>query len=151
MAPNGKAYVAKPDAPEPLFHYPEARFAPETPHRVLYVSGIACNRPDGTWPGVTENKDGTLTLDIRQQTAAALDNIDTIIKSATGGKGSIKNLIEATVFILDRDSDYVGMNEAWNKVFPTRADGPARATIGVKELPDPRMIVEIKASAVVEL
>lgn len=151
MPPNGKAYVAKPDAPEPLFHYPQARFAPETRHRMLYISGIACDRPDGTWPGVRENKDGTLTLDIRNQTAAALDNIDNIIKSATGGKGSIKNLIEATVYILDRESDYVGMNEEWNKVFPTRADGPARATIAVKQLPDPRMIVEIKASAVIEL
>ena len=151
MALNGTAYVANPDAPEGLFHYPQARFVSEKPHRTLYVSGIACNRPDGTWPGVTENKDGTFTLDIRDQTAATLDNIDTIIKSATGGKGSIKNLIEATVFILDRDRDYVGMNEEWNKVFPTRADGPARATIAVKQLPDPRMIVEIKASAVIEL
>ncbi|KPI42103.1 uncharacterized protein AB675_5305 [Cyphellophora attinorum] len=151
MSLNGTAYVAQPDAPEPLFHYPQARLAPETPHRVLYVSGIACNRPDGTWPGVSENKNGILSLDIREQTAAALDNIDTIIKSATGGKASVKNLIEATVYIVDMGRDYVGMNEAWNEVFPTRAVAPARATIGVKQLPDPRMIVEIKGSAVVQL
>ena len=148
---NGTAYIAKPDAPEPLFHYPQARFAPETPHRVLYVSGIACNKPDGTWPGVRDNKDGILSLDIRAQTAATLDNIDNIIKSATQGKASIQNLIEATVYIVDMGRDYIGMNEAWNEVFPTRAIAPARATIGVKQLPDPRMIVEIKASAVIEL
>lgn len=151
MTPNGTAYVAKPDGPEPLFHYPQARFAPDTPHRILYVSGIACNRPDGTWPGVKENENGIFSLDIRGQTAAALDNIDTVIKSATEGKGSIKNLIEATVFIVDRERDYVGMNEAWNEVFPTRAVAPARATVAVKQLPDPRMIVEIKGSAVIGL
>jgi 2-aminomuconate deaminase len=151
MSPNGTAYVASPHAPEPLFHYPQARFAPEIPHRVLYVSGIACNKPDGTWPGVRDNENGILNLDIREQTAAALDNIDAIIKSATGGKGSIKNLIEATVYVVDMGRDYIGMNEAWNEVFHTRAVAPARATIGVKQLPDPRMIVEIKASAVIGL
>ncbi|KAL2670313.1 hypothetical protein Neosp_014780 [[Neocosmospora] mangrovei] len=44
-----------------------------------------------------------------------------------------------------------GMNEEWNKVFASRASAPARATIGVKELPDPRLIVEVKAVAVVEV
>ncbi|CDM29000.1 YjgF/Yer057p/UK114 family [Penicillium roqueforti FM164] len=48
------------------------------------------------------------------------------------------------------ESQYAGMNEEWNKVFADRASAPARATIGVRELPDTRMIVEVKAVAVVE-
>lgn len=71
MSPNGEAYLVNPDAPEGSARFPQARFAPSTSHRTLYVSGTACVRPtDGTWPGVTENDDGTLTLDIHQQTAA---------------------------------------------------------------------------------
>lgn len=152
MSPNGDAYLIKPDAPEGATRFPQARFAPSTAHRTLYVSGTACVRPqDGTWPGVTENADGSHTLDIRVQTAAVLENIDTIIKGATGGKGGVHNLIDAVVYVLDMKDHYAGMNEEWNKVFTTRASAPARATVGVRELPDPRMIVEIKATAVVEM
>jgi 2-aminomuconate deaminase len=99
---------------------------------------------------VTENPDGTYTLDIRKQTAAVLDNVDNIVKGATGGKGGIQNVIDSVVYVVDIDRDYTGMNEEWNKVFLDRASAPARATIGVKQLPDPRMIVEVKAVAIVD-
>jgi 2-aminomuconate deaminase len=45
---------------------------------------------------------------------------------------------------------YVGMNEEWNKVFADRISAPARATVGIMELPDPRFIVEIRVVAVVD-
>lgn len=150
MSPNGEAYLVKPDAPEGATRFPQARLAPLASHRTIYVSGTACVRPDGTWPGVTENSDGTQTLDIRKQTAAVLENIDNVIKGCTNGKGGTQNLIDAVVYVVDMKRDYAGMNEEWNKVFTTRASAPARATIGVKELPDPRMIVEVKAVAVVD-
>ncbi|CAK7568624.1 MAG: hypothetical protein SEPTF4163_006620 [Sporothrix epigloea] len=151
MAPNGEAYVANPRAPEGSSRFASARLSPVGPHRTIYLAGTACVRPsDGTWPGVTENADGSLVLDVRLQTAAVLENIDLLIKGATGGKGGVRNLIDAVVYLVDMDRDYAGMNEEWNKVFPTRAMAPARATIGVKQLPDPRMLVEVKAVAVVE-
>ena len=149
---NGQAYLVHPSAPEGATRFPQARIAPAAGHRTIYVSGTACVRPqDGTWPGVTEHADGTRTLDIRVQMAAVLDNIEFILKGATGGKGGVRNLIDAVVYVVDMKRDYAGMNEEWNKVFTTRASAPARATVGVKELPDPRMIVEIKATAVVEM
>jgi 2-aminomuconate deaminase len=151
MSPNGEAYLINPDAPEGLTRFPQARFAPSAPHRTLYVSGTACCRPDGTWPGVMDNQDGTRMLDIHQQTAAVLDNIDNIIKGATKGKGGVQNVIDAVVYLVDIESHYTGMNEEWNKVFAARETAPARATIAVAALPDRRMIVEVKATAVVEL
>ncbi|KAJ4252431.1 hypothetical protein NW762_011032 [Fusarium torreyae] len=152
MSPNGEAFLIKPDAPEGATRFPQARLSPTSAHRTVYISGTACVRPDdGTWPGVMQNSDGTQTLDIRKQTAAVLENINNIIKGATNGKGGIHNVIDAVVYILDMESQYEGMNEEWNKVFTSRATAPARATIGVKELPDPRMIVEVKAVAVVEV
>ncbi|CAK7243323.1 MAG: hypothetical protein STHCBS139747_004841 [Sporothrix thermara] len=151
MAPNGEAYVVNPSAPEGSSRFANARLSPAGAHRTIYVAGTACVRPDGTWPGVTENADGTLSLDVRIQTAAVLENIDNVIKGATEGKGGVQNLIDAVVYVVNMDRDYAGMNEEWNKVFPTRAVAPARATIGVKQLPDPRMVVEVKAVAVVEM
>lgn len=97
-----------------------------------------------------ESGDGSYKLDIREQTAAVLDNINIIVEGASGGKGGIHNVIDAVVYILDMKTQYAGMNEEWNKVFKDRASAPARATVGIKELPDPRMIVEVKAVAVIE-
>ncbi|KAF9884234.1 hypothetical protein FE257_001966 [Aspergillus nanangensis] len=151
MSPNGQPFLLDPSAPEGPTRYPHARLAPSTAHQTLYISGIASRTVDGTYQGVTENADGTYNLDIRKQTAAVLQNIDDIIKGATGGKSGIQNVIDAVVYVVNMKRDYAGMNEEWNKVFPTRASAPARATIGVKELPDPRFIVEVKAVAIVDV
>jgi 2-aminomuconate deaminase len=151
MHPNGQPFLLDPNAPEGLTRYPHARIAPPSTHHTVYVSGMASRLVDGTYAGVTEHADGTYTLDIRKQTAAVLQNIDDIIKGATEGKGGIRNVIDAVVYILDMQENYAGMNEEWNKVFPDRVSAPARATIGVEELPDPRFIVEVKAVAIVDL
>jgi 2-aminomuconate deaminase len=150
MSPNGEAFLLNPELPEGPTRFPQARIAPALRHQTIYISGTACCRPDGTWEGVPENSDGTHTLDIRKQTAAVLANVDEIINAASGGQGGIHNVIDAVVYILNMETQYAGMNEEWNKVFADRASAPARATIGVRELPDPRMIVEVKAVAVVE-
>ncbi len=150
MSPNGEPYLINPSATAGLTRFPQARFAPTKAHRTIYISGTACCKPDGTWPGVTTNADGSHTLDIRAQTAAVLSNIDAIVRGATGGKGGVHNMIDAVVYVLDMETQYEGMNEEWNKVFPTREEAPARATVGVRELPDKRMIVEVKGVAVVE-
>ncbi|KAF7561116.1 hypothetical protein G7046_g3035 [Stylonectria norvegica] len=150
MSPNGQAFLLDPEAPAGPTRYPHARIAPTSAHRTIYVSGIASKRPDGTYEGITEKPDGTFDLDIRKQTAAVLATIDDIIKGATNGAGGIHNVIDAIVYVTDMKSQYAGMNEEWNKVFADRESAPARATIGVKELPDPRFIVEVKATAVVE-
>ncbi|KAH7176819.1 Endoribonuclease L-PSP/chorismate mutase-like protein [Dactylonectria macrodidyma] len=151
MSPNGQAFLLDPKTPEGPTRYPHARISPAAAHKTIYISGIACRQQDGTYPGVTENPDGTFDLDIRKQTAAVLKNIDDIIKGASNGSGGILNVIDTVVYILDMKTQYAGMNEEWNKVFPSRETAPARATIGVKELPDPRLIVEVKATAVIEL
>jgi 2-aminomuconate deaminase len=149
-SPNGQGFLLNPEAPPGPTRYAHARISPASAHRTIYVSGIAAVRPDGTYEGVTENADGTFTADIREQTSAVLRRIDQIIRGASDGKGGIQNVIDAVVYILDMKSQYAGMNEEWNKVFKDRASAPARATIGVNELPDPRFIVEVKAVAVVE-
>ncbi|OBR02045.1 endoribonuclease L-PSP [Colletotrichum higginsianum IMI 349063] len=112
MAPNGNAFVINPSAPEPPTQYAHARLAPAGSHRTIYISGIACvHLATGEWPGAKDNGDGTYELDVRVQTAAVLSNIDLIIRKATGGKGSVKNLIDSVVYVVDMKGDYQGINE----------------------------------------
>lgn len=132
-----------------LANYPHARVvSPST--KTIYVSGTSSRRGDGTHEGVTEHADGTLTLDVNKQTAAVLGNIDAIIQGASEGKGSIKDVVDATIFLVNMKDDYQGMNQAWNQVFPDRSQAPARTTVEVRALPNPRLLVEVKCTAVVK-
>jgi 2-aminomuconate deaminase len=142
MSPNGEAFLLKPDAPEGPTRFPQARSVPTS----IYVSGIASVLPDGTVAGAADGQ----ILDARIQTSTILQTIDTIIKGASNGKGGIANLIDAVVYLTEMERDYAGMNEEWNKVFASRSSAPARATIGVKSLPDARFVVEVKGVAIVE-
>lgn len=151
MSPNGTVFLLDPNTPPGATRYAHARITPASAHRTIHISGIAAVTPDGKLEGATQNSDGSWDLDIREQTAAVLHRIESIIEGATNGKGGLQNIIDAVVYLTDMKSQYAGMNEEWNKVFKDRVSAPTRATIGVKELPDPRFIVEIKAVAVCEI
>jgi 2-aminomuconate deaminase len=144
MHPNGEAFLLNPNGPEGPTRFPQARSVP-TGSRTIYISGIASILPDGTVAGADDGK----VPDARKQTATILETIDNIIKGASGGRGGIANLIDAVVYLTEMERDYAGMNEEWNKVFESRKSAPARATIGVKDLPDTRFVVEVKGVAVV--
>ncbi|KAL4779772.1 Endoribonuclease L-PSP/chorismate mutase-like protein [Aspergillus varians] len=145
---NGTSFLLDPETPPGPTRYAHARVIPPSTNSTIYIAGIAAVRPDGTYEGVTENPDGSYTSDIRVQTAAVLRRIESIIKGASGGKADLYNIVDATVYILDMKTQYAGMNEEWNKIWKDRASAPTRATIGVRELPNERFLVEIKATAV---
>ena len=94
------------------------------------------------------SSDGKHTLNIGEQTAAVLQNIKTIINGATGGAYGLESVIDATVFLTDM-KDYAGMNAEWNKVWPDKQNAPARTCVQVAALPNERLNVEIKCTAVV--
>lgn len=145
---NSRSFFLPSTSAQGLANYPHARVI-SSGTRTIYVSGTSSRRGDGTHEGVTKNSDGTLSLDVGLQTAAVLRNIDTIIKGATDGKGSLKDVVDATVFLVNMTDDYAGMNLEWNKVWPDRSSAPARTTVEVRALPSPRLLVEIKCTAVV--
>ena len=151
MHPNGEPFLLGAEKPTGIVHIPNARVVAESTHRTIYISGTAAISPDGVYEGVTENPDGSFTIDAAKQTAAILQRLDVIIRGASNGKATIHNIIDSTVYVLDMKTQYAGMNEEWNKIWPDRLSAPARATVGVKELPDPRFGVEVKATAVFEL
>ncbi|KAJ5626476.1 hypothetical protein N7528_003903 [Penicillium herquei] len=150
MSSNGQSFLLDPEKRTGATHYSHARVVQPSTHHTIYISGIAAVKPDGTYEGVIEHADGSFTADVKEQTAAVLRRIDSIIQGASNGKANLHNIVDATVYILDMKTQYAGMNEEWNKIWSDRASAPSRATIGVKELPDPRFMVEIKATAIFE-
>ncbi|CAI7627715.1 unnamed protein product [Penicillium discolor] len=146
MSTNGDSVIV-PSGNPGLANYPHGRLAPATQARTLYVSGTACRRPDDTFAGVKDNGDGTVSFNIREQTLATLHNIEATIKHASGDRSGLESIIDATVFLPNIHAHYVGMNAVWNELYPDAERAPARTVIGVKELPSPKMIVEIKCIA----
>ena len=144
-SPNGEAYLLTGGA-QGLANYPHARIIPGNPKTIL-VSGTSSRRADGTFAGCVTDASGKYTLDIREQTAAVLKNIGTILNGATGGAAGLESIVDATVFLTDMKKDYAGMNEEWNKIWPDRTKAPARTCVQVAALPNERLNVEIKCTA----
>lgn len=107
----------------------------------LYVSGTSSRRSDNTFAGVEVDEMGTTNLDIRAQTKAVLENIDSILK--TEGS-SLADVIDVTSFLVNMN-DFGGYNEVYGSFFDY--DGPTRTTVAVHQLPHPHLLVEIKAVA----
>ncbi|KAJ9138462.1 hypothetical protein NKR23_g8529 [Pleurostoma richardsiae] len=144
-SPNGTPYLLPATAAQGLANYPHARIVPGT-QKTIYVSGTSSRRGDGTYAGCVTDENGKHTLDIREQTAAVLQNIGTVIKGATGGAAGLESVVDATVFLTDM-KDYAGMNAEWNKVWADKAVAPARTCVQVAALPNERLNVEIKVIA----
>ncbi|TPX77977.1 hypothetical protein CcCBS67573_g00720 [Chytriomyces confervae] len=136
--PNGTPFLLK-DRAGGLANYPHARKA----GGLIFVSGISSRRADNTWEGVTNNPDGTWTLDIKAQTRAVIQNIRVILQAAGA---DLENLVDLTVFLVDMQN-YSEFNEVYNEFFPVPEQGPSRTTVAVKQLPNPRLLIEIKATA----
>lgn len=152
MAHN-TAYFRPSTHAQGLANYPHARTvrSKDGAGSYIYVSGTSSRRGDGTFVGASCTQDAagntSWALDIRQQTAAVLSNIDAIIQGATEGQAGIQNTIDATVFLVNMKDDYAGMNEEWNRIWPDRTTAPARTTVEVRALPREEIIVEIKCVA----
>ncbi|KAF0457839.1 Endoribonuclease L-PSP [Gigaspora margarita] len=136
--PSNRKAIILSDKARPLANYPHARVA----GGLIFVSGISSRRPDNTYEGVKELPGGTLELDIRAQTKAVIENIEIILKEAGA---SLKNIVDLTVFLVNMD-DYPAFNEVYNTYFEAQT-GPARTTVAVKQLPSPKLLIEIKATA----
>ena len=146
---NGTPYILPPSAAQGLANYPHARTSLSS-SRTIYVSGTSSRRGDGSYAGCVGNPDGSHTLDIALQTEAVLQNIKTVINGATGGKCGLESVIDATVFLTDM-KDYAGMNAEWNKIWPEKEKAPARTCVQVAALPNVRLNVEIKCTAIINV
>jgi 2-aminomuconate deaminase len=125
------------DKAKPRGKYPHVKVVGD----FIFVSGTSSRRPDNTFEGVEVDEMGTTKLDIRKQTRAVLENIDTILQSVGA---SIKDVVDVTTFLVDMN-DFGGYNEVYGEFFDYH--GPTRTTVAVHQLPHPHLRIEIKAVA----
>lgn len=109
----------------------------------IYVSGTSSRRPDNTFDGVEVDEMGTTNLDIKAQTRAVLQNIDSILQSVGS---SLADVVDVTSFLVNMN-DFGGYNQVYGEFFGY--EGPTRTTVAVHQLPHPHLLVEIKAVAYV--
>lgn len=125
------------DKAKPRGRFPHVKRAGD----YLFVSGISSRRIDGSFAGADSDEMGGLTLDIKVQTRAVLENIRDILQSQGA---DLSDLVDVTCFLVHMN-DFKAYNETYGEFFDY--DGPARTTVAVHQLPHPHILIEIKGTA----
>ncbi len=107
----------------------------------IYVSGTSSRRPDNSIAGASADAMGTVSLDIREQTEAVIENIRDILADAGA---TLADVVEVSAFLVNMN-DFGGYNQVYGRYFDE--SGPARTTVAVHQLPNPHLLIEIKAVA----
>lgn len=109
---------------------------------LVYVSGTSARNPDNSISGADVDDMGTVSLDIRAQTRAVIENIGHILSTVGCGLGDV---VDVSSFLTTMN-DFGGYNEVWSEFFDHT--GPTRTTVAVHQLPHPHLLIEMKAVAV---
>lgn len=125
------------DKAQPLGNYPHVKRVGD----FIYVSGTSSRRSDNTHIGAVQDENGEWQLDIRAQTKAVIENVNTLLQSLGA---DLKNVIDISTYLVDM-KDFKGYNEVYGIFFDHT--GPTRTTVAVHQLPHPNLLIEIKAVA----
>lgn len=106
-----------------------------------FVSGTSSRRADDSIAGAEVDEVGTVSLDIREQTRAVLENIRVILGAVGAG---LEDVVSVTTYLVTMN-DFGGYNEVYGQFFDE--SGPARTTVAVHQLPHPQLLIEIQAVA----
>jgi 2-aminomuconate deaminase len=126
-----------PGKPKPRGAYPHIKRAGD----FLFISGTSSRRQDNSFAGADVDEMGTAKLDIKEQTRAVIENIQSILKSV---EADLADLVELTTYLVNIN-DFGGYNEIYAEFFDF--SGPSRTTVAVHQLPHPLLLIEIKAVA----
>ncbi len=107
----------------------------------VFVSGTSARKPDDTFAGVRTAADGTLVLDIREQTKAVIENVREILASVGC---ELTDLVSVSTYLVSMD-DFAAYNEVYGAYFSY--EGPTRTTVAVHQLPHPHLLIEMQATA----
>ena len=122
---------------KPRGKYPHVKRAGD----FLLVSGTSARRADNTIAGADVDELGTTRLDILIQTRAVIENVRDILRSAGA---QLEDVVEITTYLVNMN-DFAGYNEVYGEYFSY--DGPARTTVAVHQLPQPQLLIEVRAMA----
>jgi len=108
----------------------------------IFVSGTSSRRSDNSFAGVEVDEMGTTSLDIKEQTRAVFENVDSILQEVGA---SLKDVVEVSTFLVNMN-DFKGYNEVYGDYFDAET-GPTRTTVAVHQLPHPHLLIEVKVIA----
>jgi 2-aminomuconate deaminase len=109
---------------------------------VVFISGTSARRPDNTIAGASADEFGTVSLDIRVQTRAVIENVRDLLREVGA---DLSDLVQVTTYLVSMN-DFGGYNEVYAEFFDET--GPTRTTVAVHQLPHPHLLIEIQAVAV---
>ena len=101
--------------------------------RVLFCAGQA---------SIDENGNPTNEGDIRAQTDAAMDGLETVLEDAGM---TLEHIVRLTIYTTDMDGMLRNFDALTSRMGDTK---PAQSLLGVARLAFPEMLVEIEATAV---
>jgi 2-aminomuconate deaminase len=107
----------------------------------VFVSGTSSRRADGTFAGVRTTADGTVEMDIREQTHAVIENIREILASVDC---DLSDLVSVNAYLVNMN-DFAGYNQVYGEYFTY--GGPTRTTVAVHQLPHPHLLIEMQVTA----
>jgi 2-aminomuconate deaminase len=125
------------DAAVPRGSFPHVKRAGD----FVFVSGTSARRPDNSIAGVRATADGTIVLDIREQTRAVIENVRKILESVGCG---LADLVSVNAYLVNMN-DFAGYNEVYGQYFSY--EGPTRTTVAVHQLPHPHLLIEMQVVA----
>lgn len=122
--------------------YPRGRF----PHikragDYLFISGTSSRRADNSIAGAEADAQGAVQLEITVQTRVVIENIRIILASM---HADLRDVVEICTYLVNMD-DFAGYNQVYAQFFDE--EGPTRTTVGVRQLPHPHLLIEMKAIA----
>ncbi len=129
---------------EPRFNMPYTPAIKVTNGRIVYLAGVTAAPVYHSHPHIASEFDD-IPLDPEEQTAMCVENLRVVVEAAGGSLGTI---VEVTRYMVDQAKNQDGVNRAMARAFGDHR--PASTSVEIVRLAtDPRLILELKAVAVV--
>ena len=129
---------------EPRFNMPYTPAIKVTGGKIVYLAGVTAAPVYHTHPHIAAEFDD-IPLDPGEQAAMCVENLRAVVEAAGGNLGTI---VEVTRYMVDQAQNQDGVNRAMARAFGEHR--PASTSVEIVRLAtDPRLILELKAVAVV--
>jgi enamine deaminase RidA (YjgF/YER057c/UK114 family) len=129
---------------DPGFNMPYTPGIKVTGGRIVYLAGVTAAPVYHSHPHIQSEFD-EIPTDPAEQTAMAMQNLRAVVEAAGG---DLSTVAEVTRYIVDIDVNQDAINRAMGAAFGSHR--PATTTVEVVRLAtDPRLVLELKAVAVV--
>lgn len=129
---ESKTFVSK---ARPRGNYPHLKRVGD----FIFVSGTSARRPDDTFEGVSVDSAGEIKIDVSKQARYTFEKISDMLSEVDVDMGDV---VDVLVHLTDM-SQYADFNKVYAAYFG--AEGPARSTVAVKQLPHPHQSLMISA------